>query len=143
MSSLNLKVPLSSLMKKILSTITVLIYFTVTCGVMINFHYCMDRYSSFKLYAVADAKCDLCGMQMHSETNDCCRDEIKIIKLDEDQKTSDVVFSFYEVSPIEIVPSEFICFVFSGQVDSKQFNNHSPPLLTMQDTYLQNCVFRI
>ena len=128
-------------MKKILSTITVFVYFAVTCGVMVNFHYCMDRYSSFKFYSAADDKCDLCGM--NTKTNGCCRDEIKILKLDGDQKVSEVFFSFYEVSPLQITPSGFICSAFYSVPVSGHFNNHSPPLITMQDTYLQNCVFRI
>ena len=128
-------------MKKIISTITVFLYFAVTCGIMVNFHYCMDRYSSFKLYAPADEKCDLCGM--NTKNHGCCRDEVKILKLQDDQKTSEVVFSFYNVTPLEIIPSEFICSAFFSVPVSEHFNNHSPPLLTMQDTYLQNCVFRI
>ena len=101
----------------------------------------MDRYASFKLYATSDEKCDLCGM--HTKDNGCCRDEIKILKLEDDQKTSEVVFSFYEVASPAITPSEFICSAFYTLSFSEHFNNHSPPLLTMQDTYLQNCVFRI
>jgi hypothetical protein len=128
-------------MKKIISTITVFVYFTVTCGVMVNFHYCMDRYSSFKFYAAADEKCDLCGM--NTKNSDCCRDEIKILKLEDDQKTSEIVFSFYDVLPLEITPSEFICSAFFTVPVSEHFNYHSPPLIPLQDTYLQNCVFRI
>lgn len=141
MTFLILKVPLTSFMKKIFSTITVFIYFTVTCGVMINFHYCMDRYSSFKLYAAADEKCDLCGM--HTKNNGCCRDEIKILKLNDDQKTSDVIFNFQEITPLEVTLSGFICASFYNAPASEHFSNHSPPLLSTEDTYLQNCVFRI
>ena len=128
-------------MKKVLASITLCFYFAASCGVMINFHYCMERYTSFKLYAVPDDKCDLCGM--HTGDKGCCRDEVKIVKLQVDQHVSDVVFNFQDINPDVTIPSEFITSSFCNIEVSIHFKDRPPPLLTEHDTYLQNCVFRI
>ena len=128
-------------MKKVLASITLCFYFAASCGVMINFHYCMERYTSFKLYAVPDDKCDLCGM--HTGAKGCCRDEVKIVKLYDDQQVSDIAFHYPEINRDILAPSEFITSSFYNIETSTYFKDHPPPLLTEQDTYLQNCVFRI
>jgi hypothetical protein len=128
-------------MKKVLASITLCFYFAASCGVMINFHYCMDRYSSFKLYSVPDDKCDLCGM--HTGNKGCCRDDVKIVKLQDDQHLSDIAFNYPDINRDILVPSQFIASSFYNIGTSTYFKDHPPPLLTEQDTYLQNCVFRI
>ncbi len=78
------------------------------------------------------------------ESNGCCRDELKVVKLDQDQNK--VAFATIEIPSIETVatvPSEFIITPFENIFEHRHFHNHSPPLLSEQDTYLQNNVFRI
>ncbi|HEY6502521.1 MAG TPA: hypothetical protein VIZ28_00980 [Chitinophagaceae bacterium] len=130
-------------MKKIIASITLLCYLAVTCGVIVNFHYCMDRLASTELFATEAKVCGLCGMNIH-KSNGCCRDEVKIIKMEVDQKTtSHVSFELPALEAMEQVPSVFIIASFINDAGIRHFQNHSPPLLTEQDTYLQNCVFRI
>ena len=80
---------------------------------------------------------------MHTGGKGCCRDEVKIVKLQVDQHVSDVVFNFREINPDVIIPSEFFTSSFYDIEASTHLKDHPPPLLTEQDTYLQNCVFRI
>lgn len=82
---------------------------------------------------------------MHTKkSNGCCNDEVKVVKLDQDQNTfSAVSLSIPSLDIISVAPSQFIVadvFNFYGQ---PHFHNHSPPLLSEQDTYLQINVFRI
>ncbi len=49
-------------MKKGLSIILLLIYFTVSTSFTVNLHYCMDKIQSWELGTTNDEKCDLCGM---------------------------------------------------------------------------------
>ena len=36
---------------------------------------------------------------MHTGGKGCCRDEVKIVKLQDDQHVSDVVFNFQDINP--------------------------------------------
>jgi len=77
------------------------------------------------------------------ENNGCCKDEVKIIKLKDDQNLTYVSATIQGIDAAIITPSEFIVASFFNIQEQLHYNNHSPPLLTEQDTHLQNCVFRI
>ena len=131
------------LMKKITVVILLLCYLAASAGVIVNFHFCMDKLASARLYEKMAKKCGKCGM--HIETpNGCCRDEVKIIKMDEDQKVT-VSFS-YSLPALEALgheSSEFIIASFYNVPLIRRYQTHAPPLISAQDTYLQNSVFRI
>ena len=80
---------------------------------------------------------------MHTEdANGCCHDEVKIIKLQDDQQSASLNYQF--VSP-EALAENLPLFVTEPVIvagEKFSVNNHSPPL-SKQDTYLRNCVFRI
>ena len=130
-------------MKKFLATILILVYLVFSCGVVINFHYCMDRLASTSLFGGESKYCGKCGM--HSDDSDgCCRDEIKVVKLDEDQQNAQALDFVFAAPQTGIhYSSLFICQPFQNADPSGHFHNHSPPLLSGQDSYLQYCVFRI
>jgi hypothetical protein len=103
----------------------------------------MNRLASLQFFAKENKSCPKCGMHI-KKSHGCCRDEVKIIKMEVDQKvTSNMVFELRALDVIDQVPSEFIVASFYNVNETRHYNNHSPPLLTEQDTYLQNCVFRI
>ncbi len=130
-------------MKKLIATISILCYFAATCGIIMNFHYCMNRLASVHLFETSAKYCANCGMETH-QSKGCCKDEVKIAKLQQDQNKIPVVL--YTLPALEqefIIPSEFISAAFINISIQRHFHNHSPPLLSEQDTYLQNGVFRI
>ena len=129
-------------MKKVLASISVLIYFAMTCGVIVNLHYCMGRVQSVEFYGTEKKVCDVCGMSLDN-THGCCKEEVKILKLQDDQNKSHATYSIKGIEVVATIPSDFIVASINKVESSSQFNDHSPPLLTKQDTYLQNCVFRI
>lgn len=128
-------------MKKLVASFTVIIYFIFACGVMVNYHYCMDRYDSFSLYKAAGDWCPKC--QMHTNGQGCCHDEIKIVKLQNDYQTSSTTFAFKDIQPAIVTLSEFLFVTPSDEDISLNKTDHSPPLLSHQDIYIQNRVFRI
>lgn len=132
-------------MKKTIALLSFLCYFAVTSGVVINFHYCMKRLASVHLFETAAKECGVCGMDTHEyEANGCCRDEVKLVKLEQDQNKLVVLdYSIASMEPVVITPSIFILNPFENIDEQLHFHNHSPPLLSAQDTYLQNNVFRI
>ena len=129
-------------MKKVVASISVLIYFAMTCGVIVNLHYCMGRVQSVDFYGTEKKICDKCGMSL-DKAHGCCKEEVKIIKLQNDQNKSQVSFSIKNIVSAVTIPSEFIVASVYNADKSFQYNDQSPPLLNGQDTYLQNCVFRI
>lgn len=129
-------------MKKLLAVITVFLYVTMSCGVIVNLHYCMGRYQSFDLYSSEKNDCGKCGMPM-DKSHGCCKDEVKIVKLQDDQNTSTVSYTIKNVEAPTIIPSDFIEASAITPDKLQKQEDHSPPELSNQDIYLNNCVFRI
>jgi hypothetical protein len=129
-------------MKKTLASITIICYLAASSGVIINFHYCMGRVDSVKLFASNSNLCSHCGMHL-SKTHKCCGNEIKVIKLKDDQQNAQAIHSFKAPAITVTIPSDFIVTSFYNADKSFYRSNHSPHLLTEQDTYLQNRIFRI
>jgi hypothetical protein len=128
-------------MKKGIAAILLVLYVAFSSGVVISFHYCMDSFDSLQLGAKKSDYCGMCGMHK-TEGNECCKDEIKIFKIQDDQQTSAISFKF---SAPDAVITELPIWNEGSLINSTPelfLNNHSPPL-SKQDTYLQNCVFRI
>jgi hypothetical protein len=103
----------------------------------------MDRLASTQLFAPEQKRCGKCGMHTES-SNGCCRDEIVVIKMTEDQNNlADNSFTLASLEPPEQSATSFINTAFVNVVEIRHYKNHSPPLLGEQDTYLRNSVFRI
>ena len=131
-------------MKKLVTSISLACYLTVSCGVVISFHYCMNRLASTQLFATEKKACGKCGMQTTNKSKGCCHDEEKVVKLLQDQNTfSTDSYSIPSMEAVVTVPSEFIAAAFYNIDEQRHFHNHSPPFLSAQDTYLQINVFRI
>ena len=128
-------------MKKGLATILLLVYFAFSSGVVINLHYCMDKLDSSRFGAAKSDICQKCGMHK-DDANGCCHDEVKLIKIQDDQKAAGVNFTFYAPQTCIEHNSIFALNILRDNEKEFYFTNHSPPL-SKQDTYLQNCVFRI
>ena len=130
-------------MKKVWIPIVLACYLAVSSGVIVNFHYCMNKLASAKLFAPKSKKCGQCGMNMH-KAHGCCHDEVQVVKMDDDQRTTAAIhFELPPMADLYQLPSVFIVTSFYNAPASRHYNNHSPPLPAEQDTYLQNCVFRI
>jgi hypothetical protein len=101
----------------------------------------MDSYDSFRLYKAASDWCTKCGM--HTKKHGCCHDEVKIVKLQDDYQTSSASFVFKNIEQAVIIPSEFLSVTLLNDDIVLNKTDHSPPLLSQQDSYIQNRVFRI
>lgn len=129
-------------MKKVLASIILVCYLAVSCGVVINFHYCMNRLASIEFFATGSKTYGNCGMYS-KKSQGCCRDEIIIIKMQEDQQKAQVIHPLQAPDVKSNIPSAFIVIPFYNVDELSHRSDHSPPLLTGQDNYLKNCVFRI
>jgi len=130
-------------MKKAILSISFICYQVITSGIVINSHYCMNRLASTDLFGAEVKQCGSCGMDMH-QSNSCCKDEMKFVKLVQDQTVHPLIS--YSIPSLEAIigfPSLFIETNVENDITQHHFLNHSPPLLSEQDTYLRNNVFRI
>jgi hypothetical protein len=131
----------SKTMKKGIASILLLLYIAFSSGVVISFHYCMDRFDSAQLGASEFDVCGKCGM--HTEDgNACCNDEVRIFKIQDDQQSSAVNFKFAAPDAMVITLPDLYRITYTNSTHQLFSQSHSPPL-NSQDTYLQNCVFRI
>ena len=129
-------------MKKIAAAILLLIYFTVSTGFVINLHYCMDKVASVEVGESHADECGKCGMPL-SDKEDCCRNEVKVVKLHQDLvPTYSVVFELASL-PVLIATVHYITAPFENGVQHDNYWLHAPPLISKQDTYLTNRVFRL
>lgn len=131
-------------MKKPLAAILILLYLTASSGIVINSHYCMKRLVSVDLFKEKAKVCGLCGMDMHNSNNGCCHDEVKVLKVVQDQVNNPVA-SLDIPSPeaIPVLHTDHLPALAGFNGAQKHYQNHSPPLLSGQDTYLRINVFRI
>lgn len=130
-------------MKKIILFIVLVSYLAVSSGVVINFHYCMNRLASTEWFAMEGKRCDKCGMNLH-KSHGCCHDELKVVKMENDQKhTPSLSFELPSTDLLASIPSAFIATSFYNGKAKAISDHHPPPLLSSQDTYITNCVFRI
>ena len=130
-------------MKKITVVILLFCYLAASAGVIVNFHFCMDRLASAKLFEQKAKKCGKCGMHF-GNSKGCCRDEVTIIKMEDDQKiTEGFSYSLPALEPLSHEPSDFIITSFYNAPLSRHYESHAPPLISGQGTYLLNSVFRI
>lgn len=128
-------------MKKILASILLILYVSISSGVVINLHYCMNKLDSAKLGMAKSDSCNRCGMPTE-EANGCCHDELKIIKIQDAQKVSQLNYDSHTLQ-VDLIPQSELFEQYVISADQVIFSeNHSPPL-SKQDTYLLNCVFRI
>jgi hypothetical protein len=126
-------------MKKALASIVLLIYFAVSTGFVLSVHYCMDRFDSAQLGTSASDKCAKCGMH---KDGGCCRDDVKVVKLQTSHMASQLISSEFSLPAAQIITTEFLLSPFRNYTETFKAVDHGPPL-SEQDTYINNRVFRI
>ena len=129
-------------MKKALTFILLLVYTTASSGLVVNVHYCMDKFDSVQIGNSGSDTCGKCGM--HQEENECCFDDVKVLKLNGSHLASILLVPSYSLPDAVCFTTDFLLVpLVNFDRQDRSFFSHSPPLISLQDTYLQNCVFRI
>jgi len=135
-------------LKKIFTISLAFLYLLVSSGILIEIHHCMGRFADASLHVFShepDAgECGKCGMPKSEEYAHCCKDEIKLVKVDDDQKAGGV---YYQIdAPVAVVHStpwtEWISPVLL--LDKEQFPPaHGPPQAVLPSFQSLYCIFRI
>jgi hypothetical protein len=130
-------------MKKLIAILALASYLLVTTGVVISYHYCMKRLQSTQVFGGKKSYCSKCGMHI-KKSNKCCHDEEKLAKLSTDHNSFSAASLTIPALDAVILPvSDFIVTSPYNINERTHFLNHSPPLLSAQDIYLQINVLRI
>lgn len=126
-------------MKKFLVAIIAIIYFTITCGIVINVNYCKDNFTTENL-ELQDKKPCKCSKKMPKS---CCIHQEKFVKLSDTHKASEI--KYHIDAPLAILQNHYVYTYTKGytSVYKKNNNNYSPPIIKGQNTYKLNCVFRV
>ncbi|MDH7460211.1 hypothetical protein QEG73_02940 [Chitinophagaceae bacterium 26-R-25] len=132
-------------MKKLFTIALAFLYLAITSGLVLEMHYCMGKLacSEFALAKHEPSKtCSKCGME--NGKNKCCKDEVKVIKLQDVHKQ---VSLDYEINvPVAILPYHTWQFDRYAPVTSDRnytYNSHAPPLTGGISKCVLNSVFRI
>lgn len=87
-------------MKKATASILLLLYFVVSTGFVVSVQYCMDKANGVELVETAHKECGKCGMTI--KINDgCCKDDVKVLKVQVDIKNRQYNLSFKEGAVID------------------------------------------
>ena len=128
-------------MKKLLATISLLIYFVVSTGFVVSVHYCMDKLDGIEWGEADSDQCGKCGMTI-TDSDGCCKDELKVVKLKVDQTIAKLLKASFATPVVTSLPVNYLFTPPITDILSEEPVAHGPPL-SKQDTYLQNRVFRI
>ncbi len=115
----------------------------LTSGLAISFHYCMNRLDSTTIFAATDDTCGRCGMHV-DEAKGCCREEVKLVKLDDDHQLSALV-DFSISQPVVEAPVSFAenASLIASNKAWMPAAVRPPPPDSGPQIYLANRVFRI
>ena len=126
-------------MKKLFAALLLVMYFTVSTGLVVSLHYCMDRLASTEIGSGDSHKCDYCGMEKDGM---CCRDDVKLLKLQTTHLTTPAVTTDFFSPLVTLLTPGYLITPFLNFTQVSHTMAHSPPV-SEQDTYLYNRVFRI
>ena len=124
--------------KQFFAAIVMLVYFCTTTGFVISLHYCMDRFDSAEIGAKKNDRCGKCGMHK----NGCCRDDVKIVKLQTSHVASRIAVDNFSAEGFPSLTTDWSVTPVKKIILQKFSIAHGPPA-GEPDIYLQNRMFRI
>jgi len=125
-------------MKKILAILFSIFYFGFSSGAVFSVHYCMEELASVS--QKAEDICSKCGVKTKK---DCCKTEIRVVKVDDSQKSDFLKIDFLKQIPE--VPNHEFFFVDKSFSATKfiQIQINGPPENRAVPIFINHCNFRI
>ena len=114
-------------MKKSLLILVTALYMVVTCGISINFHYCMGKLKSVAVGQAQNDHCEDCGMV--SKKSACCHDDTKWLKVDDNHQSAYSSINFQAPTFLLTPPERFILTPPLFSTALVTVNNNSPPII--------------
>lgn len=132
-------------MKKFIVSILAVLYLGLSTGATVHMHFCMGKFIGSSLWHNEKSDlCSKCGMTKINSKNKCCKDEHKVIKVEQDQKSADAAYQqlqpnllCIDLNPF-VLPEKYVSSIIERGVYC-----NAPPLTYQVPIYIRNCVFRI
>ena len=136
------------MLKKLLTISLAFLYLLVSSGLLVEIHHCMGRIADASLHVFAhetdDDTCGKCGMPKTEEYAHCCKDEVKLVKVDDDQKASGIFYQLdAPVAIIQALPWQEWMEPESSLQAVVLPPSHGPPLTETNSFQSLYCIFRI
>jgi hypothetical protein len=133
-------------LKKFLAISFAFVYLLISSGLLVEVHHCMGRIADagltiFTSHADND-KCGKCGMDKGKESQHCCKDEYKQVKIASDQKFSSIQYLIE--APVTLLAGFTLPArheTITSQESVTAYRLRPPPKLPSAQSLL--CVFRI
>jgi hypothetical protein len=132
-------------MKKFIVSILAVLYLGLSTGATVHMHFCMGKFVGSSLWNNEKSDlCSKCGMEKKASKNKCCKDETKVVKIEQDQKVTIPLDHSVDVTSIEILQNSFAApiLIINSSIE-EAFHSNAPPLAFKAPIYLRNCDFRI
>ncbi|MET3036421.1 hypothetical protein ABXT08_09985 [Chryseobacterium sp. NRRL B-14859] len=126
-------------MKKILAIVFSIFYFGFSSGAAFSVHYCMQEFVS-----VSQKTGDICGKCGVKDKKGCCKTEIKVVKVDDSQRSDLLTIDF--LSQISEIPVTPLFFFVDRSFSASKFTRiqiNAPPEYSLVPIYINHCNFRI
>ncbi|MFP7654948.1 HYC_CC_PP family protein [Chryseobacterium proteolyticum] len=125
-------------MKKILAIVFSIFYFGFSSGAVFRVHYCMEELVSVS--RKTDDICSKCGVK---SKKDCCKTEIKVLKVDDSQKSD-----FLKIKLLKAIPrlQSDETFYADQSFSAEKFSQttvNPPPERSSVPIFIEHCNFRI
>lgn len=125
-------------MKKFLAILFSIFYFGFSSGAAFSVHYCMKELASVS--QKVDDLCSKCGVKTKKN---CCKTEIKVVKVDDSQKSDLLKIDLVQQIP-ELINHHFLLADQSFSATKyTQIQINAPPDSRPVPIYLNHCNFRI
>src|ERR1035437_4955481 len=96
-------------MRKFIVSILAILYLGLSTGATVHVHYCMGKLVGSSLWHNEKSDlCSKCGMSKKVSKNKCCKDEYKVVKVEQDQKTGDAAYHIYQLTSTIIILNHFV-----------------------------------
>ncbi|KAA0130074.1 hypothetical protein FY557_02270 [Chryseobacterium sp. SN22] len=125
-------------MKKILAIVFSVFYFGFSSGAVFNVHYCMNELASVSRNT--KDVCSKCGVKTKK---DCCKTEIRVVKVDDSQKSDFLKIDLLK-QILQVSRQRF--FVTDLSFSSSKFTRiriNAPPEIRPVPIFITHCHFRI
>ncbi|MCQ9633553.1 hypothetical protein MP477_01130 [Chryseobacterium sp. WG23] len=126
-------------MKKILAILFSIFYFGFSSGAAFSVHFCMQEFVS-----VSQKTSDICRKCGVKEKKGCCKTEIKVVKVDDSQKSDLISINFLgQISETPVTHQFFFADKSFSASKFTQIQINGPPEYYPVPIYIHHCNFRI
>jgi hypothetical protein len=132
-------------MKKFIVSILAILYLGTSTGATFHMHYCMGKLADWGLGHNKSKTCGECGMEKSDEKdNGCCKDELKFVKNDSDQKINEVGIQMMQLVSTAMPQSFFeVPAKHISSITEENPISHAPPRSSGIAVYILNRTFLI